>query len=135
MNNIDIVVVTAAVIEENGKVLIACRKLSGELGGFWEFPGGKIEKGEGPRECLRRELQEEFGVDAEIGEHIVTNVHQYHKFTIKLISYRVLLLSGKFDLRDHDDVAWVTPDDFKKYTFAPADLPTVRAILKENQKN
>ena len=126
------ILVTAAVIEKNGKVLIARRKLSGELGGFWEFPGGKIEKGEAPQECLRRELFEEFGVDADVGEHIVTNIHQYEKFTIKLMSYRVRLLSEKLDLRDHDDVAWVTLNDFKKYTFAPADLPTVRALLEEN---
>jgi len=122
------VAVTAAVIKRNGLVLIA-RRTDEILGGLWEFPGGKIEKDESPEQCLKRELFEEFGITTVIGTHVVTNVHAYDHITIELQSYWVEHLDGEFELRDHDKIAWVTPSDFERYEIAPADIPTVEAIL------
>ena len=123
-----LIIVTAAVIEKNGKILIARRKAGSRLGGLWEFPGGKQEADENPKECLRRELHEEFGIDTEIGEFLISHIHEYPHGTIKLLSYRVHHLEGKFDLRDHEEVAWVEPKEFGRYEFAPADLPTIKFI-------
>jgi len=65
--------VTAAIIEKDGKVLIARRRKGSHLEGKWEFPGGKIEQKETPEECLKRELNEEFGIEAQIDEFICSN--------------------------------------------------------------
>ena len=128
------ITVTAAVIEKNGKILIARRKAGSRLGGLWEFPGGKLEPGENPKECLRRELHEEFGIDTEIGEFLVSHIHEYTHGTIKLLSYRAHHLEGNFDLRDHEEVSWVEPKEFGKYEFAPADLPTINFILDQYRR-
>ena len=117
--------VTAAVIERGGQVLIAKRCQGDRLAGLWEFPGGKIEAGEDPLDCLARELHEEFGITAAIGELLVSHVHHYPHIAIELLSYRATHLAGDFELRDHDEVRWVAPEEMGEYDFAPADLPTV----------
>ena len=66
--SINVCKVTAAVIEKDGRILIAKRRIGDRHGGRWEFPGGKIDSGETPEECLKRELREELGIEAEIGE-------------------------------------------------------------------
>ena len=128
-----VITVTAAVIEKNGKILIARRKAALRLGGLWEFPGGKLEPEENPEECLRRELREEFGIDVEVGEFLVSHIHEYPHGTINLRSYRVHHLDGIFDLRDHDEVQWVEPKEFRKYEFAPADLPTIKFLVDQSR--
>ena len=125
------VTITAAVIEKNGRILIAKRKAGMRLGGLWEFPGGKMEPGENPRECLRRELQEELGIEAEIGDLLVSHIHEYPHGTILLLSYRARHLNGDFDLRDHDEVAWVEPNEFGRFDIAPADLPTIQYLTDQ----
>lgn len=120
--------VTAAVIERDSTILIAKRRQDHPLGGLWEFPGGKIEDGEDPRACLARELQEEFGIEAAITDHLMTHVHNYPQATIELQSYRALHISGTFELRDHDEIRWVSPLEMLEYEFAPADIPTVHLL-------
>ncbi|MDW7712496.1 MAG: (deoxy)nucleoside triphosphate pyrophosphohydrolase [Deferrisomatales bacterium] len=117
--------VTAAVIDRGGQILIAKRRQDARLGGLWEFPGGKIEDGEDARDCLARELHEELGIAAEIGEFLVSHVHHYPHLSIELLSYRAVHVAGEFELRDHDEVQWVRPEEMGAYEFAPADLPTV----------
>ena len=123
-----IIDVTAAVIERDGKILIARRAAAKHLGGKWEFPGGKLEPGETPEACLVRELEEEFGVKTEIGKFIAENIFDYGTRTIRLLGYEVKYISGNFKLNDHDEIAWITRNEFKNYDFAPADLPIVAAI-------
>jgi 8-oxo-dGTP diphosphatase len=120
--------VTAAIIAENGKVLIAKRKPAGRLPNLWEFPGGKLEEGEIPEQCLERELQEEFEVDAEVGDYLGTSLHKYDFGTIELMAYRTQVFNIVFKLKDHSEVAWVEPKDLSRYEFAPADLPFVEMI-------
>ncbi len=117
-------------MERAGRILIAKRREHHRLAGLWEFPGGKIEDGEDPRDCLARELHEEFGIGAEIGEFLVSHVHHYPHLSIELLSYRAVHVAGEFELRDHDEVRWVRPEEMGAYEFAPADLPTV-AFLQE----
>ena len=126
--------VTAAVIIDSGKVLIAKRKPPGKMPGMWEFPGGKIEKGETPEQCLRRELHEELGVEAAIGECIGTNVHQYEFYKIELVAYKARITAGEIGLKEHSDMAWVEAQDLVKYPFAPADLPFVEMIRRKGIK-
>ncbi len=120
--------VTAAVIEKDGKILIAQRKSGDALAGKWEFPGGKIEPGETPEVCLRRELAEEFCIDAKIGEFICSSKFEYKHLPIELLAYRVEHLSGEFKLNDHDRIEWVAPADLVKYDFCSADIPVVELI-------
>lgn len=122
--------VTAAVIERNGKILIAQRKQGDALSGKWEFPGGKIEPGETPEQCLRRELMEEFGVDTKIGQFICSSKFEYKHLPIELLVYRATHISGEYKLNDHDRIEWVVLSDLGKYDFASADIPVVHILLQ-----
>lgn len=123
--------VAAAVIEKNGKVLIARRKPGDALAGKWEFPGGKLEPGETPEECLRRELMEEFCVDTKIGAFICASRFEYKHLPIELLAYRAEHLAGEFKLNDHDRMAWVAPAELPNYDFCSADIPAVRLLMSE----
>ena len=125
-----IISVTAAILARDGKILIARRRSSDHLAGKWEFPGGKIEDGESPEECLRRELHEEFGVDTSIGEFLAESVYHYDHISIRLLAYRTLLGYGKLEPNDHDAYAWVTIDEMDAYDFAPADVPFVDRLKR-----
>jgi 8-oxo-dGTP diphosphatase len=126
--------VTAALIEDNDKVLIARRKQGKAMAGFWEFPGGKIEAGETPEQCLARELFEEFGVRAEIGVFVAESIYSYPNITIRLLAYTAKIEKGEFQLQDHDKIEWVSYNQIKNYQLAPADLP-ILAIYEKNKKN
>lgn len=121
--------VTAAVMVKGGKILIAQRKRGDALAGKWEFPGGKLEAGETPEACLRRELAEEFGVDTKIGAFICSSRFEYKHLPIELLAYKVKHLSGKFKLNDHDRIEWVKPAELPEYDFCSADLPVVERLL------
>ena len=125
------VIVTAAVIEKNRKILIARRKTGIPLEDLWEFPGGKVEEGEDPRDCLRRVLHEKFGINAQVNDLVMSNVQEYDNIEIELRSYRTRYKGGAIKLVDHDKLAWVGPEEFSQYKLAPADLPTIEAILRE----
>ena len=114
--------VAAAVIENReGRLLIARRKADTFLGGYWEFPGGKIEQGESPAACAARELHEEMHVRIEAGDTIADTVYDYGTKVIHLIAVRAILLDGHFTLHDHDEIRWVTVHEMDDYLFAPAD--------------
>lgn len=126
--------VTAAIIEKDRKFLIAKRKKGKHLENKWEFPGGKIEQQETPEECLVRELEEEFGIVTEIAEFIAESLFDYGDRKIRLLGYRVKYISGEFRLNAHDDIRWISKNEFIRFDFAEADLPLVEKILalKEN---
>lgn len=117
--------VTAAIIEKNGKVLIAQRKLGSSLGGKWEFPGGKIEPEETPEQCLKRELKEELGIEAIIGPLFCTSTFKYNHMSIELLVYKVAHLSGDIVKYNHDSIKWVLRDELINYDFVDADGPVV----------
>lgn len=117
--------VTAAIIEKEGKVLAARRKVGSHLEGYWEFPGGKLEEGETPEECLRRELAEEFKIDSRVGIFIGESVYDYGNKIVRLRAYRVEHLEGDFQLIDHDELRWLSLDELNGVNWAPADIPLV----------
>lgn len=96
--------VAAAIIEKNGKILIAQRKLGSSLGGKWEFPGGKLESEETPEQCLRRELKEELGIEAIIGPFFCASMFKYKHMSIKLLVYKAVHVSGEIVKYDHESI-------------------------------
>ena len=119
------IVVTAALIEKNGLVLAARRREGKHLAGYWEFPGGKLEKDESPEHCLARELKEEFDVETSVGAFFEENVHDYDGKIVRLLSYHVEHIQGEFKLIDHDKIDWLSPEGLGTLDWAPADIPLV----------
>ena len=128
---INVFKVTAAVIEKDGKILIAKRRLGDRHGGRWEFPGGKIDFGETPEECLKRELKEELGIEAEVGEFVCACTFKYMFVPLELLVYKARYISGKFQALDHDELKWVDPSELNKYDFVKADVKVVKKLMKD----
>ncbi|MDD2715335.1 MAG: (deoxy)nucleoside triphosphate pyrophosphohydrolase [Candidatus Wallbacteria bacterium] len=124
--------VLAAIIEKDGKYLIARRAPGENMSGKWEFPGGKLETGESHQECLARELFEEFGIRSVIGDFFGESVYRYGYGDIRLLAYRVISFIGEFVPVVHNDLRWVLPQEMKDYDFTPADLPFVNLIRALN---
>ena len=120
--------VTAAVILKNNKVLIAQRAPDENLAGKWEFPGGKIERGETPQECLKREIREELDVNIEVLDFFGESIYTYHSGTIKLIAFWCKWISGDFTLKVHSRIVWVNRHELDLYDFAPADIPLMEKL-------
>ena len=110
-----------AVIYKDGKILIAKRNLQKDQGGKWEFPGGKVEKGETNEEALKREIKEELDADIEVKEYVGENEFHYPEKDVKLIFYKAELISAKVKLLEHEDYKWIKIEEFSKYDFAEAD--------------
>lgn len=125
MRSVDVV---AALIENYGRYLIARRAEGDRLAGLWEFPGGKVEPGETPEHALARELREELGVNAEIGELLFETSHTYPHIEANLQFYSARLLSGTPMPHVHDQLRFVTPSEMKILPFLPADIPVIEAL-------
>ena len=124
-----IIRVTAAIIESGDKILIAQRKSEDDIfGGLWEFPGGKIENGETPEECMARELMEELEIKVEVGTLITSNKHRYPNGIFELLAYRVQHICGNFVLNDHDEIKWITIDEINDFEFPPANTPIINYL-------
>lgn len=120
--------VTAAVIVENGRLFVARRPPGDPLAGLWELPGGKIEAGETPRECLERELMEELAMSAEASDLLATTVYHYDHGSFEMLALQTRRLS-EFALLVHDQFAWITRADLELYRLAPADVVLVDALV------
>ena len=122
--------VTAAIIINNGLVLIAKRRSTDRLASKWEFPGGTVEEGETPEECLKREMKEEFAITVSIGEYLGDSLYKYDHGTIRLMGFRTYWENGDIMPKAHDDFRWVSLDELQAYDFAPADLPFVDRLRR-----
>jgi len=122
--------VTAGIVEENGLVLIARRKPGKHMAGKWEFPGGKIEKGESPEQSLARELQEELDVHARIGELLCCASYDGEGITLELLVYRVEGFEGTPVLREHEEIRWVPPRELLSYDLADSDRRVVETLFR-----
>lgn len=120
--------VVGAVIVNDGSILCAQRGPGGALAGAWEFPGGKIEPGETPREALIREIDEELGCTINVGDEITTTIHEYDFGVVSLTTFWCDLVSGTPTLTEHADVRWLGRHELDKLAWAPADVPAVDII-------
>jgi 8-oxo-dGTP diphosphatase len=121
--------VTAAIIQdERGRVLLAQRPAQDRHPLKWEFPGGKLQDRESPEACLRRELEEELGIQVEVGEvfHVVN--HAYRDRSILLLAYICRWKGGKIHLREHKAHEWVEPERLLEFDLTEADLPVARKL-------
>jgi len=121
--------VACAIIENNGKILCAQRSESMSLPLKWEFPGGKIDIGETPEECLRRELVEEMGVSVRVRESLPLSTHHYPTFSVTLYPFICLIEAGEIILHEHAGIAWLPPKQLNTLDWAKADLPVIESYL------
>lgn len=125
--------VTAAIIQHKGKILIARRPAGDMLAGKWEFPGGKLEPNETPKDCLRREIKEELDIEIIVGNFFMDSIYNYPTKTIHLAAYWSTWMSGQIELRSHDAIEWVDSTKLACFDFAPADVPFVKKMCGETQ--
>ena len=124
-------VVTAAIIQKEDCILLARRSPGEKLAGLWEFPGGKVENGESPEECLARELREELGIGVRVGSKCVESLHEYDHGSFRIVAYFVEWLAGDPHPSVHDRLEWVRLDDIEGYKLLPADVPIAASLKKE----
>ena len=125
--------VTAAVIRQDGRVLLAQRPPDGLLGGLWEFPGGTLEKEDaGLQACLQREIREELGVDIEVGEHLGRYEHAYTHFRITLHAFLCVLPPGNSPQpMESQALAWAGLADLPDYPMGKVDRLIARQLIEE----
>jgi len=122
--------VAAAIAIREQRVLVTRRGVGESLEGFWEFPGGKLEEGESPQDCIVRELLEELGVQSEAGEIVAESVYEYPGGVINLIGIRVTLSADDIQLTVHDAYDWVSLSGLLNLKLAPADVPIAEELAR-----
>lgn len=122
--------VAAGIIFKADHILIAKRAHNKSQAGLWEFPGGKIELGETPEQCLVRELREELGIVVKVNHFIMENIHHYNEISIELQAFHCHYLSGEIELNAHDEVQWVRLEELTDFIFAPADVPFITYLQR-----
>ncbi len=128
-----IIPVVCALIEREGRVLIARRPAHKHLGHKWEFPGGKVEPGETAAAAILREIQEELGCTIAIVRPLPPFVYDYGTVVIEMIPFVVRLTpaSAEPTATEHSALAWATVDELPRYDLAPADLPVIASYRAE----
>ena len=112
--------VVAAVIRDQNRIFATQRGYGDQKGG-WEFPGGKMEKGETPQEALIREIKEELDTEIEVGELIETVEYDYPKFHLKMHCFFCSVKQGNLVLKEHEAAKWLTPETLADVNWLPAD--------------
>ena len=126
--------VVAAVIcdsSKDKKQILATARGYGEFKGQWEFPGGKIEKGETPQQALVREIKEELEVDINVGELIDTIEYDYPQFHLSMDCFWCEIVSGNLVLKEHEAARWLTKEQLNDVGWLPADITLIEKIGKE----
>lgn len=123
-------VVAALILKDD--LILACQRTRHQVMPLkWEFPGGKIEEGEQPRDALRRELDEELGINATIGEEVARIRHEYKNGSaVELGFYAVREYKGEIENRIFKDMRWAVPSDLPSFDFLEADLQLVRELAE-----
>ena len=121
--------VVAAIICHDKRVF-ATQRGYGEWKGWWEFPGGKIEKEESPQQALRREIKEELNADIAVGELLTTVEYDYPKFHLTMHCFLCKVTSGKLTLLEHEAAKWLTSDELDNLKWLPADIKVAQLVKK-----
>ncbi len=122
--------VVAGFLKKDNRILVGQRPENNSLAGLWEFPGGKIELGESPEEALARELSEELGIEAEIGELKLSVTHSYNDVGIVILFYEVLFWKGEPKAKHHLMLEWIYPEELKERSIPEANKKVLQKIFK-----
>ena len=125
-----LLVVAAALVDADGRVLICQRPEGKALAGLWEFPGGKVEAGETPEACLIRELHEELGIDTRASclASLTFASHRYDDVHLVMPVFVCRVWKGHAIAKEGQSLSWVYPKDFRNYAMPPADIPLIPVI-------
>ncbi len=121
--------VVAGFLKKDGKILVGQRPENNSLAGQWEFPGGKIELGENPEQALTRELDEELGITAEVGELKLACTHTYGDVGILILFYEIKYWKGEPKAKHHMMLEWIYPEELKMRTIPEANRKILDRIL------
>lgn len=124
----DRIVVVAAVIEENGRFLVARRLAGTHLAGYWEFPGGKVHEGEAHNDALQREISEELNVGLLNPRRVLQTAHAYPERTVELHFYRCELTAEPQPVLGQE-LRWITREEFGRLEFPPADSELIDGLV------
>lgn len=123
--------VIKAVNEEGKQIIFATQRGYGDLEGGWEFPGGKIEKGETPQEALRREIMEELDTEISVEELIETIEYDYPTFHLSMDCFWCEIIKGDLVLKEHEAARWVTKEQLQDVDWLPADVLLIEKIRRK----
>lgn len=125
----------AVISNSQGKILIDRRKSTGEMGGLWEFPGGKIEPGETICECIQREIKEELDLNIAVGDRLTTITHSYTTFKVTLYVHHCQYLSGQAKPIECEEIHWVDPGEMNQYQFPSANIEIINLLQSRGIKS
>lgn len=127
--------VVAAVIkaanEQGEPMIFATQRGYGDLKGGWEFPGGKIEEGETPKEALKREIMEELDTEIKVGKLIDTIEYDYPTFHLSMDCFWCEIVKGEFVLKEHEAARWLTREQLGEVEWLPADVTLIEKVGDE----
>ena len=124
--------VVAAIIYNDG-AYFSTQRGYGEFEGMWEFPGGKIEPGESRESALKREIQEELGIDITINKFLCTTDYDYPSFHLTMHCYLCSIASGEMELREHKSARWLTTELLDSVEWLPADMDVIKQLKSGEQ--
>ena len=129
MKTIRVVAAVIKAVKENGEpIIFATQRGYGEFKGGWEFPGGKIEKGETPQEALKREIMEELDTEIAVGELIDTIEYDYPTFHLSMDCFWCEVVNGNLVLKEAEDARWLTKEQLREVEWLPADVALIDKI-------
>lgn len=131
MSSTNKVIRVAAAVITNGDKFFATQRGYGEWRGYWEFPGGKIEVGETPKEALRREIKEELDAEINVGDKLCTVEYDYPSFHLSMDCFLAKVKSGTLTLKEHDAAKWLHRDELDSINWLPADEVVIRGLKNE----
>lgn len=124
--------VVAALLKDGDKLLICQRPVGKNLALYWEFAGGKIEKGESAQQALKRECKEELDVEIDVGELYATINHEYDDFAVKIHFFNATLKAGeRIKIVEHNDARWIDVGQIDEFEFCPADEEIINKIKND----
>ena len=118
----------AVIVNDKQEILIDKRLPTGVMANMWEFPGGKIEAGESPEDCIIREIKEEIGVTIECDRHLIDITHPYPEFIVTLSVYICQIVSGKPQPLECAEIRWVSVPQLNEFEFPTANKHIISSI-------
>lgn len=129
MNMMKTLDVVAAILERDGKILLAQRPAHTDQPGMWELAGGKVEPDESQPQALMRELREELGIEAVVGQYVASHQREVSGRMIHLHAWHVPTYQGELHAHEHQQLVWCSPEEALEYPLAPADIPLLQAFI------